>query len=347
MARIPFGTTWWGKKWLDSLTLLDYENRLPRGRSYFSTGHVLSSEFDPKELLFTAKVQGSQLRPYTVKIRFPRVDRDAAARFTDLVAKDPEFISSLVDDRLEPRVADVAEAAGLRLFPESWREFGLTCTCPDFAVPCKHIAAAFLAIVREIDADPLKVLSFQGFDLKKALKERGVDLERAEGFELPDARSLLRWKAKPEEAVAPKQGGVKDAETAFSAVPLYLVKPLSATLLKLLPEETALFPGGRDWLKKVWNRISKRASNAWSLRGSHANVWDRIDKGPLGSWGPVVPKVQMFDDSLDFVRPYSEGMTHPGRFLKSGPPGGFLTPCWSWEMKRREITRSGSLSGIS
>ncbi len=200
-------------------------------------------------------------------------------------------------------------SAGLRLFPESWREFGLTCTCPDFAVPCKHIAAAFLAIVREIDADPLKVLSFQGFDLKKALKERGVDLERAEGFELPDARSLLRWKAKPEEAVAPKQGGVKDAETAFSAVPLYLVKPLSATLLKLLPEETALFPGGRDWLKKVWNRISKRASNAWSLRGSHANVWDRIDKGPLGSWGPVVPKVQMFDDSLDFVRPYSEGMT--------------------------------------
>ncbi len=116
MARIPFGTTWWGKKWLDSLTLLDYENRLPRGRSYFSTGHVLSSEFDPKELLFTAKVQGSQLRPYTVKIRFPRVDREAAARFTDLVAKDPEFISSLVDDRLEPRVADVAEAAGLRLF---------------------------------------------------------------------------------------------------------------------------------------------------------------------------------------------------------------------------------------
>lgn len=309
MARIPFGTTWWGKKWLDSLTLLDYENRLPRGRSYFSTGHVLSSEFDPKELLFTAKVQGSQLRPYTVKIRFPRVDREAAARFTDLVAKDPEFISSLVDDRLEPRVADVAEAAGLRLFPESWREFGLTCTCPDFAVPCKHIAAAFLAIVREIDADPLKVLSFQGFDLKKALKERGVDLERAEGFELPDARSLLRWKAKPEEAVAPKQGGAKDAETAFSAVPLYLVKPLSASLLKLLPEETALFPGGRDWLKKVWNRISKRASNAWSLRGSHTNVWDRIDKGPLGSWGPVVPRVQMFDDSLDFVRPYSEGMT--------------------------------------
>ena len=87
------------------------------------------------------------------------------------------------------------------------------------------------------------------------------------------------------------------------------MKPLSASLLKLLPEETALFPGGRDWLKKVWNRISKRASNAWSLRGSHTNVWDRIDKGPLGSWGPVVPKVQMFDDSLDFVRPYSEGMT--------------------------------------
>ena len=54
MARIPVGTTWWGKKWLDSLTGLDWENRLPRGRSYFNAGRVRSVEFDPEERVFSA-----------------------------------------------------------------------------------------------------------------------------------------------------------------------------------------------------------------------------------------------------------------------------------------------------
>ena len=63
MARIPVGTTGWGKKWLDSLTGLDWVNRLPRGRSYFNAGRVRSVEFDPEERVFSARVQGSRGGP--------------------------------------------------------------------------------------------------------------------------------------------------------------------------------------------------------------------------------------------------------------------------------------------
>lgn len=48
--RVQFGTTWWGKQWIDALTHLDYENRLPRGRTYYNTGRIDDMQFNPAKL---------------------------------------------------------------------------------------------------------------------------------------------------------------------------------------------------------------------------------------------------------------------------------------------------------
>ena len=306
MARIPVGTTWWGKKWLDSLTGLDWENRLPRGRSYFNAGRVRSVEFDPEERVFSARVQGSRVRPYLVQLGFEPLDSRSSARFVDEIAKDPEMISAIVDEHLDPKLAELAEKCGLELFPRSWREFSMHCTCPDFAVPCKHIAAVYYEIVRPIDGDPLKVFLFRGLDLKAELKKRGVNLDNAGTIALPTPGSLLAWEANPEEKPEPVAPGQEPA-AAFSGVSLYQVTPLSDSLLKLLPEETELFPGGRNWLRKVWNRIAKKAGGVLSDRGSRTGAWTKIDRGPLGSYGPVIPRVGLFNDVFDFVRPTQEG----------------------------------------
>ena len=39
-----FGTTWWGKAWIDALagSGSGYESRLPRGRTYARKGQVIS-----------------------------------------------------------------------------------------------------------------------------------------------------------------------------------------------------------------------------------------------------------------------------------------------------------------
>jgi uncharacterized Zn finger protein len=68
MAK-QYGITWWGKQWLNSLTNIDNSNRLPRGRSYANTGKVRSTSTTANRI--SAKVQGSQPRPYQIDITVP------------------------------------------------------------------------------------------------------------------------------------------------------------------------------------------------------------------------------------------------------------------------------------
>ena len=66
--RVQFGTTWWGKQWIDALTHLDYENRLPRGRTYYNTGRIDDMQFNPAKLRVEAIAHGSAYSPYEVAI---------------------------------------------------------------------------------------------------------------------------------------------------------------------------------------------------------------------------------------------------------------------------------------
>ena len=59
--RVQFGTTWWGKQWIDALTHLDYENRLPRGRTYYNTGRIDDMQFNPAKLM-AAPTRPTRLR---------------------------------------------------------------------------------------------------------------------------------------------------------------------------------------------------------------------------------------------------------------------------------------------
>ena len=65
--RRTFGNTWWGKQWLDALSNVDYDNRLPRGRTYYNTGHVESCAWIAHEHNIEAFVSGSAYMPYQIK----------------------------------------------------------------------------------------------------------------------------------------------------------------------------------------------------------------------------------------------------------------------------------------
>ena len=73
MVRKQYGTTWWGKKWLDSLTGIDHANRIPRGLSYARNGRVLDVELNPHLGKIQATVSGSHYSSYTIKLSFKRV----------------------------------------------------------------------------------------------------------------------------------------------------------------------------------------------------------------------------------------------------------------------------------
>ena len=163
--RVQFGTTWWGKQWIDALTHLDYENRLPRGRSYYNTGRIDDMQFNPAKLRVEAIAHGSAYSPYEVAIDLKPLPSEDVTRLVDAVAERPALLAKLLEGELDPEVGEIAAELGISLFPQSWREFRMSCSCPDDAVPCKHIAGVYYGMVKTIDADPMWVFHFRGVDL--------------------------------------------------------------------------------------------------------------------------------------------------------------------------------------
>jgi uncharacterized Zn finger protein len=160
-ARRPFGTTWWGKTWLEALehrARLD-PGRLARGRSYARRGSVLELTVDPG--VVRAEVQGSRVTPYgvTVEIRaFTDAEWDAVL---DVVSAQIGRVAALLDGELPPELVDDVQAAGLELLPGAG-EVRTACNCPDFAVPCKHSAAVCYLITDALDDDPFALMLLRG-----------------------------------------------------------------------------------------------------------------------------------------------------------------------------------------
>ncbi|MFG1621607.1 SWIM zinc finger family protein [Kribbella sp. NPDC049227] len=160
-SRRPFGATWWGRAWLEALehrARLD-PGRLSRGRSYARRGSVLELTVSPGSV--DAVVQGSRVTPYQVTVRiraFSSAEWDAVL---EVVSSQIGRVAALLDGELPPEVVDDARAAGLDLLPGAG-EVLTNCSCPDFAVPCKHSAAVCYLVTDALDDDPFALLLLRG-----------------------------------------------------------------------------------------------------------------------------------------------------------------------------------------
>ncbi|MGW6278775.1 SWIM zinc finger family protein [Kribbella sp. NPDC055071] len=173
-SRRTFGATWWGRAWLEALeqrARLD-PGRLSRGRSYARRGSVLELTVTPGQV--EAVVQGSRVTPYQVTVRispFSAAEWDAVL---DVVSAQIGRVAALLDGELPPEVVDDVQAAGLDLLPGAG-EVLTNCSCPDFAVPCKHSAAVCYLIADALDDDPFSLLLLRGRrkdELLSALRSR-------------------------------------------------------------------------------------------------------------------------------------------------------------------------------
>ncbi|MEY4905968.1 MAG: hypothetical protein RLZZ292_3783, partial [Bacteroidota bacterium] len=171
MARNSYGNTYWGEQWLNSLTKIDNSNRLPRGKSYANKGSVKSIEINKN--VIEAKVQGSVPRPYKITIDIPLFSGEQQGRVLSIIEENPVFLSALLNRALPVELNEACQQQRVDIFPSSWRSFGMKCSCPDSAVPCKHLAAVLYIVANEIDKNPFMVFEMHGFDLLKALEKSG------------------------------------------------------------------------------------------------------------------------------------------------------------------------------
>ena len=164
--------TFWGKAWCDNLeSYRDFENRLPRGRTYVRNGSVVDLQIAPREV--TAMVSGSEI--YQVKVSIGDV---AKTRWKQLCADCSGGIDSLVEllqGRFSKGVMERICRQETGLFPRP-SEIRFTCSCPDYASMCKHIAAVLYGVGARLDQSPELLFRLRAVDATELLADLGTAL---------------------------------------------------------------------------------------------------------------------------------------------------------------------------
>ena len=155
----------WGKRWCNHLeSYSDYANRLPRGRAYVRNGSVCHLEVHPGRI--DAIVSGSEL--YTVSVRIKKLK---AAVWKSIKARCSGQIASMLEllqGKLSRQVMSVVSDRERGLFPKP-REIDFTCTCPDWAAMCKHVAAVLYGVGGRLDRHPEALFLLRGVDAEELI----------------------------------------------------------------------------------------------------------------------------------------------------------------------------------
>jgi uncharacterized Zn finger protein len=268
-----YGKTWWGQKWLQTLNNIDYSNRLPRGATYARKGAVKQIKIEENRI--AAKVAGSRPTPYKVDIILPPFFDPELSRFMDAIATKPLIISKLLNRELDPSLLEMAEKEGLKVFPHQWTDFKMQCSCPDWAVPCKHLASVVYKLSEEIDNNPFLVFDLHLLDLTAELNKRGLFFNK-ESVEIPVLTDFYFEKEKKK-----KEKIEFDTQNAYQKLSFSSLSPIHQPLFSLLSENPVFYNNSANFKDKYTAHINKVVRNSQRvLQGkiSFANVIKQVEK---------------------------------------------------------------------
>jgi len=171
--RGKFVENWWADRWIKALKNLIDSGRLSRGRSYARRGQVINIDIEPGRI--ASRVQGSRRRPYKVSIQLKLLSKRQWNKVFDALAEQAIFAAQLLNGEMPPDIEEVFDAVQVPLFPASRGDLQTDCSCPDWANPCKHIAAVYYLMGERFDEDPFLLFELRGRgkdDIIAALRER-------------------------------------------------------------------------------------------------------------------------------------------------------------------------------
>jgi uncharacterized Zn finger protein len=179
--RGDFAKNWWANRWINAMERLVDAKRLQRGRSYARKGQVLSIEETKGGV--TARVQGSRRTPYKVTIQVKPLSDGQWEKVIDALAGQAIFSAQLLAGEMPPDIEEAFAAAGVSLFPDRRGDLTTGCSCPDWANPCKHVAATHYILGEQFDEDPFLLFRLRGRSqeqILQAMRQRRADREVVE-----------------------------------------------------------------------------------------------------------------------------------------------------------------------
>jgi uncharacterized Zn finger protein len=178
--------TFWGKSWCENLERYsDYANRLPRGRTYVRSGCVIDLKILPG--VVNAAVSGSRVYRTDVKItpvpaaRWKAICRDCAGAIDSLV--------ELLEGRFSKPAMERLCQEGTGMFPLP-AEIQFSCTCPDSARMCKHVAAVLYGIGARLDENPELLFTLRKVNQEELITNAGQHLTKPKTDRMLEGENL-------------------------------------------------------------------------------------------------------------------------------------------------------------
>jgi uncharacterized Zn finger protein len=249
--RGAFGESWWAKRWIAALDRFGWGSRLQRGKTYARQGQVLEIEFAGAKI--KARVQGSRPRPYDVTIEIQPIGAVQWEHAIDALAGQAIFAAKLLADEMPQDIESAFDAAGVPLFPQGPKDISASCSCPDYANPCKHIAAAYYLLGERFDQDPFLIFQARG-----RTREQIIEALRARRASASDGAEPIQ--TPPAEPVAPLAEllpSFYQAGPELDTIQAQIAEPeIEAALLRRLGPA----PAGTDAeLRSIYRALSARA----------------------------------------------------------------------------------------
>ncbi len=158
--RGAIGEQWWSRRFIDVLESFGMQSRLARGRNYARAGQVLNLDIGTGHV--TAQVQGSRVKPYKVILTVDPLTKPQWRKVERALAGRAVFRARLLAGEMPAEIEEIFADCGTPLFPRSARDLSMTCSCPDWGVPCKHVAAVCYVLAEAFDDDPFAMLAWRG-----------------------------------------------------------------------------------------------------------------------------------------------------------------------------------------
>ncbi|MEH6446944.1 MAG: SWIM zinc finger family protein [Oceanospirillaceae bacterium] len=163
--------TWWGVSFIHSLESFIDSGRLKRGRSYSNENRVL--QFTLKKATVTAVVKGNinhyfgvtEAPEYKIRLAFKAINEGEWQEIITVMCENPSWLSKLMLNEMPNNIEDAF--AEQYFLPRSYQDIDATCSCPDYANPCKHIAGIYFKLAKQLDSNPMLLFQLRGLSTEK------------------------------------------------------------------------------------------------------------------------------------------------------------------------------------
>lgn len=172
-----YAKTWWGQRFLAALEDFTDSGRLARGRFYSTDNRI--KQWILQNGKVDAKLRGN-INPYfgvykeptyKVSVQMAHLSEAQWQKIMQKLSQRASFIARLLLNEIPENIETVFAEAGVHLLPNDYKDFKVSCNCPDYEVPCKHIAGVCYRLAGQLDQDPFLLFEMRGLAPEKLLRE--------------------------------------------------------------------------------------------------------------------------------------------------------------------------------